>query len=459
MGARRELFVDRFLIESLKDAELRLHHPTPAGPVLFFDQPWEGRWAGVVTMLHDDGAFRMYYRGMPSAGDGSPAECSCMAESTDGVRWTKPVLRLFEYRGSRENNIVLHGQPGCSHNLCPFVDRRPGTPASEWYKAVAGIHRTGIFAYASADGIHWRLMAEQPVLTMERFGFDSQNVAFWSAAEGCYVFYFRTFHEAPGSESRHGFRWVSRSTSDDFLHWSAPVEMDKGDAPWEEIYTQQTHPYFRAPHIYISLAARFQPRRQVVTPDQARDLDCDERYSHDCSDAVLMTSRGGARYDRTFLESFLRPGIGLGHWVSRTNYPALGVVPAGPTEMALYANRRYAQPSAYVERFLLRLDGFASLHAGYAGGEATLRPLRFTGRELGINFSTSAAGSVRVEVQDASGRPVPGLALEDCVEVIGDEIERVVRWKGEADLGRLAGAPVRLRFALKDADVFSFRFR
>jgi hypothetical protein len=66
---------------------------------------------------------------------------------------------------------------------------------------------------------------------------------------------------------------------------------------------------------------------------------------------------------------------------------------------------------------------------------------------------------VRVEVQDASGRPVPGLALEDCVEVIGDEIERVVRWKGEADLGRLAGAPVRLRFALKDADVFSFRFR
>jgi hypothetical protein len=44
------------------------------------------------------------------------------------------------------------------------------------------------------------------------------------------------------------------------------------------------------------------------------------------------------------------------------------------------------------------------------------------------------------------------------VEVIGDEIERVVGWTGGSDVGGLAGRPVRLRIELKDADLFSLRF-
>jgi hypothetical protein len=86
-------------------------------------------------------------------------------------------------------------------------------------------------------------------------------------------------------------------------------------------------------------------------------------------------------------------------------------------------------------------------------------PVTFTGDELVINFATSAAGSVRVELQDAGGMPIPGFALEEAREQIGNEIERVVTWSGGSDVSALAGKPVRLRFGMKDADVYSLRFR
>jgi hypothetical protein len=80
------------------------------------------------------------------------------------------------------------------------------------------------------------------------------------------------------------------------------------------------------------------------------------------------------------------------------------------------------------------------------------------GKELVINFSTSAAGSIRVEIQDGQGKPIDGFSLAESPEIYGDEIERIVIWEGGSDLGKLAGKPVRLRFVLKDADLFSIRF-
>jgi hypothetical protein len=87
------------------------------------------------------------------------------------------------------------------------------------------------------------------------------------------------------------------------------------------------------------------------------------------------------------------------------------------------------------------------------------RLFTFSGRELVLNYSTSAAGSIRVEIQGPSGKLIPGYGLEDSTEIIGDEIERVVAWKKGADVSSLAGQPVRLRFAMKDADLYSLRFR
>ena len=65
---------------------------------------------------------------------------------------------------------------------------------------------------------------------------------------------------------------------------------------------------------------------------------------------------------------------------------------------------------------------------------------------------------MKVEVQDEAGQPLRGHALSDCDDVFGDSIERPVSWQGDADVSALAGKPVRLRFVLKDADVWAMRF-
>ena len=454
LGARLELFTDDLLVGRLDGCSLKLHEPHPANVALRFDAPWEGAFSGYVTVLRDGERFRCYYRGNPIAGrDGSATEVTCYAESRDGINFTKPALGLFEVHGTRSNNVVLAGQAPFSHNFAPFLDSRPGVPADERFKALAGTSERGLFGFASADGLRWRKLRESPLIT--KGAFDSQNVAFWSASEQCYALYLRTWTGGGFA----GFRTISRATSTDFLDWSAPVEMSFGDTPREHLYTSQTHPYFRAPHLYVATAMRFLPGRKALTAEQAHTLGVGPGYASDTAETVFMTTRGGHRYTRTFMEGFIRPGPDLGNWASRAGLSALGIVPTGPAEMSLYKQAHYAQPSGHLVRYTLRTDGFVSVNAPFVGGSFVTRPLTFTGRELVVNFSAGAAGSLRVELQDAAGKPLPGFTLADAVEVIGDEIERVVTWKSDRDVSELAGRPVRLRFAMQDADLYSLRFR
>ena len=99
------------------------------------------------------------------------------------------------------------------------------------------------------------------------------------------------------------------------------------------------------------------------------------------------------------------------------------------------------------------------MHAGYGGGEFTTPPMCYSGDALELNYSTSAVGWVKVEIQDASGQVLGGFSMAAAPELYGDEIEGVYKWGDGVDLGALAGKPVRLRFALRDADLFAFRFR
>jgi hypothetical protein len=179
----------------------------------------------------------------------------------------------------------------------------------------------------------------------------------------------------------------------------------------------------------------------------------------DCSDACLMATRGGDRYERVFMEGWIRPGIGLRNWMTRSNYPALGVIPTSPTELSIYVCRHNAQESVHMARYTLRPDGFVSVHAGGQGGELLTRPLTFAGKTLEMNFSTSAAGSIRVEIQDAAGRALPGFALDDCPEIFGDRLDQAVAWRQGSDVGQLAGQAVRLRFVMNDADLYAVCFQ
>ena len=80
----------------------------------------------------------MYYRGAhwdPKAKKATHREVTCYAESKDGITWTKPELGLFEFDGSKANNIVWDGGR-TSHNFTPFRDTNPKCPPGRFWCAM-----------------------------------------------------------------------------------------------------------------------------------------------------------------------------------------------------------------------------------------------------------------------------------------------------------------------------------
>jgi len=457
LGNKREIFVDYYLLDKLSNVNLVLQKPIDEGIAFHFDKPWETLSPAYITVINDNGLYRAYYRAGRKGADlkaYTNEEWTCYAESKDGVTWIKPNLGLFEFEGSKANNIVLAGEAPAHHNFSPFIDQNPNAPASQRYKALGGTTRdsVGLVPYYSADGIHWKKLTTKRGIY--KGAFDSQNVAFWSESEKQYICYFRTFKTIDGKR----IRTISRSTSPDFVNWTEPVEMSYGNTPPEHLYIQQTSPYFRAPHIYVAIGARLLPDQQIGTDEQYARLGVAKSQYKGSSEPFFMTTRGGSVYDRTFMESFIKPGIGLNNWSARTNYPALNVVQTGETEMSLYVNQDYTQPTSHLRRYSMRLDGFTSLTAPYAGGTATTRTFTFQGNELEINYATAAAGVIRIEIQDQNGKPIPGYTLNDADPIIGNEIRRSVTWKGKSDVGSLSGKQIKLHITMKDADLYSLKF-
>ena len=448
IGSRLELFVDDTLVARMQGATLKLHEPVKA-PRAKSPLPEKH----MMTVIRDGGLYRAWYRstdpdykGVPHSGH--PGETVAYAESRDGHEWTFPQFDLHEIGGTRANNTILAKQPPYLTNFMPFLDTRAGVNPAERYKTLAGYpgpgNKTGkakagmgLFAFVSPDGLQWTMKAEAiPFRNEWRHAFDSPNTTFWSETEQLYVCYFRTWVEDGKVRS------VSRATSPDFVKWSDPVEL-LPNLPGEHLYTTMTHPYFRAPHIYIALPTRYVPGRGDSPAYDKKDVNA--------TDLLFMSTRAGSiRYDRPFTEAFIRPGLDPARWHNRSNYAALGVQPTGPAEMSIYHRSG--------DRYVLRTDGFISVHAGAKPGELLTKPILFTGSELVLNFSTSAAGGVQVEILKAGGAPIPGFTLADCEVAYGDTIEHGVKWKG-GDLKALAGQPVQLRFVLNESDVYSYRFR
>ena len=468
IGNRLELFVDTYLIEELTGAaDLRLHRPTPREVAIVRDEPWEGNASGYTTVFQDGGRYRMYYRGKQTVYtqgkvESPNREVACYAESEDSVHWTKPALGIVGFQGSKTNNIIWDGLG--THNFAPFKDTRPDCPSSERYKALGGSRREGgLYAFKSSDGIHWSLMHDEPVITEGYF--DSQNLAFWDGLRGEYRAYVRDF--------RDGQRDIRTATSKDFVAWTEPVWLAYTPDQPPQLYTNQVIPYYRAPHIFMGFPMRYIDRGWTASTKALPQLEYrriraskSQREGTALTDGMFMSSRDGQSF-YLWPEAFIRPGLRTtDSWFYGDNYQNWGLVETrshiadAPNEISIYVSEGSHQGKGNcLRRFTLRIDGFVSAQAPLSGGELITKPLIFEGHELAINFSTSAGGSIQVEIQDASGKPRQGFALTDCPEIFGDEIERVITWENGSDVGRLAGEPIRLRFVIRDADLYAFRFR
>ncbi|MCF7853412.1 MAG: hypothetical protein K9N51_01340 [Candidatus Pacebacteria bacterium] len=478
IGSRRELMVDDHLIWRMSGAvDLRLHRPVPREIALETDQPWEGDTCGYITVFQDDDKYLMYYRGSKAAAthahaSGKSPIVLARAESDDGIHWTRPEYGLHEFEGSKNNNIVFAGAEAerCGvHGFAPFKDLNPQCDPQARYKAIGAPGKNanqGLYVFQSPDGLHWTLVKDGPVITKGRF--DSQDLAFWDSPRGEYRVYFR---DSWRGEVRR-FRDIKTCTSPDFIHWTEPEWLAYPGAEAEEMYTNQIIPYYRAPHIFLGFPTRYVDRGWCLNMENLSELkhrrmraDTDEpRSATALTDGLFMASRDGKTFYR-WDEAFIRPGPQLkGNWVYGDNYQCWGVVPTRssvenePGELSVYATENYRRFPTRIRRYSLRMDGFASVHASGRGGEFVTKPIRFDGSKLLLNFATSAAGSIRIEIQDAQGAPFDHFRLEEAPEIFGDAVDQVVPWNEKADLCGLCSKPVRLRFVMKDADLYAFRF-
>ena len=466
-----QLFLDDTLIEDHIRVQRVWHQPHKyLEPVMKPAYPWEG-WCPCLygTVLRIDGTFRMWYVGTRN----SSKPRACYAESSDGIHWERPELGICEYDGSKKNNIIIDPQQNNipPNGFVPFKDTNPNVRPSELYKAV-GDHRKH-YVLASPDGIHWRLMKEEPIdivyNTHVRSGnvlpdvdrtpaslagtdggrnvsfyvaFDTMPIVFWDAPRGEYVLYSRANTTAP--------RDIWYSTSKDFLNWAEPglVVHDVAPSTNDQLYNSAIERYGRAPHLFVGFPMRLAGRK-ARSPDAIK---------WGIGEAVFICSRDGRSFHR-YMEPLIRPGRDRRNWAKHSNMIAAGLLRTGEDEISVYYTRNHYSRVHWLQRAVFRIDGFVSLRAPYEGGEFTTKPLVFSGSVLVMNAATGVSGGVRVEVQDGRGEPLEGYRLEDCVEFYGDEIEEVVRWKSGADLGALASHPVRLRFVMREADLYSLRFR
>lgn len=445
LGLRREPFFDDHLLERVSGLSWELADPIPTGHGFALDRPLEGPYTGYFTLIRDGGRHLLYYRGRDHAAD---REFSCLATSNDGLTWLRPALGRHAFAGSTENNILFADDPALCHNFTPFLDTNPAADPTARFKGVAG-EKEGLRAYGSPDGLTWRPLQAAPIFTQGIF--DSQNVAFWSATEGCYVLFFRVWT----GEGYTGFRTIARTTSQDFIHWAPPERMTFGDVPPEHLYTNATQPYPPAPHLNIALASRFVPGRQWLDHATAAAAGVLDGREVDVSDLVFLTTRGGNRYHRQFPQAFVRPGLEPTDWVGRSNMAVLGLLELPGDRIGFYRQHGYGTTRNRIELMTVRTDGFARLRAGSLPGKALTRPFVAAGERLCVNFATSATGTVKVEALTATGRPISGFSGRAAPRLFGDSIHHPVVWAKGRAWSALAGQAVRLRFTLHEADLYA----
>lgn len=506
IGSRRQVFIDGRFLARTYNVELRAHAPVKTGEwTVKHDRPWETGGIGPYSNVIKEGnTYRMWYQVMASREWHIDHEAGavCYAESTDGIRWEKPNLRLVEFNGSKDNNIVLgHGAGGVrigqSGGLV-FID--PKAPAERKYRLF--IHHEpagpGVHIFSSPDGIRWQLTDPNAVIFRPQdkgHHLDSQNVIFYDDRIDKYVFYGRKNLAQRGSQGRS----IARGESDTLTGFPPLQDMPS------IVYPDDFGPTFGATQLidYYKSAAIKYPWAQdayYMFPEvyyhyvdaKIQGLPGGLPTNAGPLDTQFAASRDGIvweRYDR-------KPFVPLGQkgefdWASARVIH--GLVPSvDDRHMYLYyrasdwlhgwdrnpENKRMLteaglgadQNIAVLSRVVLRKDGFVSVRPGHGGGSFTTPVLVFDGKQLVLNINTSATGFARVGIlrpdtgaitgYDAYGAEKSGFGTEYCDLIhTANNTNYVVNWGGSSDVSALAGKPVRLQFNLYNCDLYAFEFR
>ena len=494
IGSRKELFVDEQLIAEQQDVELVLNpgEKHPANPLLRAEKPWEG-WRiylyGSVMFDGDAGLFKMWYI---AVGSGA---VTCYATSTDGVHWERPALNLPEFRKyGQDNNVV-----GRFHVASVMEDQRDPDPAKRW-KMICWHPRTrpgldagskrwedrwGYCTMVSADGIRWQHHSPGPIAYVDGGG---------DVITGCYddmreqYIALLKVHTRAAGRSRRCF---ALTTSRDFDTWTTPdmvlatdetddaTIMSRLDAARPILFAPDEPEKMRAdfygigllPYQSVTLAFPWvlwinnsslwgrnkQDGVKTVQLACSRDL----RRWHRCGDRKQIIRQGTARkppdadWDSGGISTATRPVLRDDRiWL----YYGGHNITHG--HRALYFAddpRRGKEATGAIGLVTWRLDGFMSVNAGRVPGSLTTKPLVFGGDRLVVNVE-APYGCFAAELQAADGAALPGFEKASCDLFSGDAIRHTVTWRGSADVAELKGRPVRIRFHLQQAKLYSYTF-
>ncbi len=470
LKSRRELFWDFDLIEKSEGIRIERHAPIRKNVALTCDKPWEGITCGYPSILKVGNKIRLYYRAS-GQNEMAKGESFCVAESDDGKVFTSVNLGKHSFGDEKETNI-FHREERFIDNFTVHYDTNPDCPADEKFKALSlvcsnNFYTTELALYSSPDGISFKYERILPIKGV----FDTHNVLIWDEKEGMYRIYMRDFHNQDGSDCTYEptdamnccIRDVRITKSKDLMEWTEPKRLIYEDGEDIQLYTNQIIKYPRA-DIYFGMPTRYIDRREDEASFKylsdhggwrSELLAKGSRIGSAMTDCVIMYSKDGLRFKRDG-NAFAAPEYEEGrNWYYGDCYFAHGLIETvsdenpNVTELSMFTGQGYRQRAIEFVRFSIRLDGFYSYKADYCGGEFTTKPM-LLGKKMSINFKTSALGGVRIIICDLDGNPIEGY---DSGVLFGNSVDRNVDF--EKPLSDLAKKEVKLRFIMKDADIYS----
>lgn len=451
----RQLFVDDFLIE--QTTMRRRHHAAtyhPANPVLRPDQPWElrddvadrtGATPNPAAMVFSDGVFfdpgdrlfKMWYMG-------GYGVSTCLATSTDGVRWIKPHFDVVA-----GTNIVDVRKRDSTTVWLDLLerDRQARYKMSMWYD-----HR--LVLLTSADGVHWREIGQSSPT-------GDRSTFFYNAFRDVWVFSLRADQYGAPVTGRYRRYW---ETSDftDTSSWQGASSVAWVKADSRDYSAAGVR---EAPELYNLDAIAYESVLLGLFSIWRGEPGDREKIN----EVTLGFSRDGFHWHRGSRDAFLPVAKQQGAWNWANVQSAGGGCLVVGDQLFFYCSGRQGRPGTAAPGVCatglatLRRDGFASMDwmpdemtARAAAPEGTLltRPVTFTGSHLFINADT-AGGELRVEVLDTDGAVIPPFDRQRCQPFRGDSTRHMMTWSSE-DLHRLAGRAVRLRFTMTRGRLYAF---
>ncbi|MFO1000493.1 MAG: hypothetical protein U0936_09145 [Planctomycetaceae bacterium] len=452
VGRDPVLFADPRMILSAEGVRTRLHPPRKTGErLLISDKPWEDATLNWFSVLHQDGKFRMWYEcydreGWPTADDTS----FCYAESEDGIRWVKPNLGLFNYKGSTENNILFR-QIGVGasrsrvHGSGVFYDST--APEASRFKCVSqglfqgiGERPYYVAGMISPDGLNWTRL-EKPICQVFA---DSQYSGHWNPVPGKYVLYGRV-----GGRGRA----IGRSVSDRFESFpslSLVLQTDDQHPPQTDLYNPACVLYPGRTDLVMMFPSLF-------------------NHQKDTLDIRFAVSNEGEKWTWPDRETALIPLGTEGESDSGSLYMANGCVEVKDEIWFYFGASRLKHEETNLDtladplnqrvysRAVAKKDRLVSASAGASDGRFITPLLKPTGRFLSVTADIRQGGQLRVGLRDSTGKAVPGRALSDCELITSSCSGHRIRWKDSAVVESSEEA-VQIEVEMRNADVFSFRF-